>query len=123
VIGLMALAGCDDGNVACNCPDKIHGNAPCGCGGTDCTCKQKFYTLDHYGIILEDRTNGLFTDEIKNTINIAIGEFDDTLDVKKIILVPGNSISKNDEGEYTIGVDHCNNKEDFQGAIIGVYYL
>jgi hypothetical protein len=113
VIGLMALAGCDDGNVACNCPDKIHGNAPCGCGGIDCTCKQRYYTLN-CGIVLEDTTGQITSSHIELT-NEAFDDIDadvmNTLINKglRIKVISGNSHSMSNN-EVSVGIDNFANR-------------
>jgi hypothetical protein len=41
------------------CIEKVHGEAPCNCGGTDCTCKQKYFKffVDGVNITIENHTN------------------------------------------------------------------
>jgi hypothetical protein len=41
------------------CIEKVHGEAPCNCGGTGCTCKQKYFKflVDGVNITIENHTN------------------------------------------------------------------
>jgi hypothetical protein len=52
---LFGVTGCDNGTKQCDCPNKIHGNAPCACGDIGCVCKPQFYELGH-GITLKNES-------------------------------------------------------------------
>jgi hypothetical protein len=55
---LFGAAGCDNGTTKqCECPNKIHGNAPCACGGVGCICEQKEYSLA-YNVRVINETGG-----------------------------------------------------------------
>ncbi|MDR3208996.1 MAG: hypothetical protein LBT45_04100 [Rickettsiales bacterium] len=117
-IGLMTFAGCGDKNgggitnpPACNCPDKIHGNAPYDCGGIDCECEQRYYTLN-CGIVLEDTTGQIIASHIE-IINEILDECE-TTGINNLInkgirikVISGNSNSR-DGAEISIGIDNWN---------------
>jgi hypothetical protein len=110
--------------VVCECPDKIHGNAPCDCNGEDCTCKQKFYTLN-YGIQLEDQTNGALTAGHIAIVNQAMDEINDfnsnnmnaLIDKGlKFTIISGNNISRNGS-TIVVGIDNIISSLGFRGGI------
>jgi hypothetical protein len=58
----------------CECQEKIHGTAPCDCGGIDCACEQKEWALNH-GIKLDNQTNVLLGQEGKiELINLILDD-------------------------------------------------
>jgi hypothetical protein len=62
----------DNGPKKCDCPDKIHGDAPCNCGGEDCECKQKEYNnLVNFSTltVVDETAQGLVTEDFINTLD------------------------------------------------------
>jgi hypothetical protein len=123
-IGLMTLAGCGITNPpACNCPDKIHGNAPCDCGGIDCTCKQKEYSLATWPITIVDETGGLITQELLTKIDNAFSYckqkvFDSSEFDTVMAWGDGKWVIKNNLSE-----DEYNVSEDGRTAEVGMVTL
>jgi hypothetical protein len=75
---IMALfSGCKDtvSSSPCTCQEKIHGSAPCECGGENCDCKQRNYPL-YGGVVLED-TTGLITENNRIDLNQILKDLDD----------------------------------------------
>jgi hypothetical protein len=114
--------------ILCECPDKIHGNAPCDCNGEDCDCKQKFYTLN-YGMTLEDQTGGSITSAHINLVNSSLDAaktyegslIDDVTSAHdiKIIITSGASYSRNGD-DFMIGIDNLVDL-DHINAILGAF--
>jgi hypothetical protein len=64
VLGAVALFGlsvCGNGTTdpTCDCPEKVHGNEPCGCGLPNCMCVQKEWSLAH-NLTLVNETGEMF---------------------------------------------------------------
>ena len=70
----LLFTACPDTNTPCACAVKLHGSAPCACGGSDCGCKQKEYAL-YGGKTLED-TTGLITSANIAKLNEILKDYD-----------------------------------------------
>jgi hypothetical protein len=100
VATLFGATGCDNGTKKCDCENKIHGNSACNCGGVDCTCEQKEWTLN-YEIKLDNQSgtfmgkNGQIAliNEVLDELRSANStEFDNTITSKNPqIIVESNS--------------------------------
>jgi hypothetical protein len=112
----------------CDCTNKIYGNAPCDCGGEDCTCEQKEWPL-LYGMVLDNQTGIPLPDGFISNINTFLEVFrsapgeeavmDDIIDNHniKIIIVPNTAFSRNGD-ELTIGIDSA----DVNADIYSLFY-
>jgi hypothetical protein len=130
VAALLGFASCDNETTTsdpiCNCPNKIHGTAPCDCGGVDCACEQKEWTLN-YGIKLNNQTQS----SIKNKIPL-INEILDDLDTSAsyfttvksrtnvtLTIVSGNGYNVINANTIEIGV---NELDEAEAVIFGFLY-
>jgi hypothetical protein len=124
---LFGVAGCDDGSSPklCVCPDKIHGNAPCDCGGVDCVCEQKEWQLT-YGTLTNETGNKLAGHEIGN-INEALETLDDiydgtVLNQLSIVLIGGDSATMDASKKLSLGINNLSNTASLWDIIDTYFY-
>jgi hypothetical protein len=113
IVVMFTMAGCDNGTEAdtCRCVDKIHGNAPCDCGGVDCVCEQKEWSMK-YNITLENQTGAKLGDLyeiVRDALDlIHDDEFfsgEDLSAVSRIIIVLNDDAASFSASTITVGKD------------------
>jgi hypothetical protein len=125
-LGSVGLAGCanpansSEPPKECMCPDKIHGNAPCGCGAIECACEQKEWALK-YNLTLVNETGEKIGD-IKGNVEEGLDILNDyesalMTDVvarnAKIVITSNDDKEVTNENTVTIGKQFLNERTQF----------